>query len=333
MAAPNWVRYVSTAVTGAAVFLVIAFLRRWHRYKEDAMAHKRSPVELLMGAIAGAPFKIAPEREQELAELRDELGTGITIEDRPGFVFNVNLQTHEITTSVATLEYLWCSTYAHLILYKEYTAAQRRADAKFNMGGNVRSRSAIDLLNWSINNIFGQGNAAWPPKLPRPASSNNAALDIKLANEIFLSGVAWIIHHELAHLRLQHPPIRSSRSHVEEREADLAATKWILDQSKVPKESRKRMLGIAVAILALQGIEEDTPFRILDSHPHAFVRIDYCLAEADVPDDAEVYAFAACVMQMQLASKGIDLLPDGKNFREIFSECLIAFARPPSSIN
>ena len=62
-----------------------------------------------------------------------------------------------------------------------------------------------------------------------------------------------------------------------------------------------------------------------------FERIDYCLTEAGVPDDDEVYAFAACIMQIQLESRGISKVFDAGSFKELFSEYLIAFARANDS--
>lgn len=291
------------------------------------MSHPRSPVLNLENAIAGAAFRIAPEKEKELAEFRDQQGVSLALADGPGFVFNVNLKSREISTNVATLEFLWCSSHAHLILYDEYSKAQHSGQAKFDTGGNPRSRTALELLNWSVTNLFDHGAAAWPKQSPQPERLPLAGTDIHIANELFLCGVAWIVHHELAHLRLGHPAIKSNRSYIEEREADVEATRWILAESKVPRESRKRTVGIAAAILAMQSIQRPSQFSILDTHPRAFERIDYCLNAAKVSDDDEVYAFAACIMQIQLASRGLDFAPDAKCFKEIFSEYLVAFAR------
>lgn len=291
------------------------------------MPHPRSPVLDLENAIAGAAFRIAPEKEKELADFRDLQGVSLSLADGPAFLFNVNPTSREISTNVATLEFLWCSAHAHLILYDEYSKAQRNGQAKFDTGGNPRSRTALELLNWSVNNLFGQGTAAWPTQAPQPERFPSAGTDIHVANELFLCGIAWIIHHELAHLRLGHTPIRSNRSMIEEREADVEATRWILTESKVPQESRKRAVGIAAAILAMQGIQRPSHFSIFDTHPRTFERIDHCLTAAGVSEDDEVYAFAACIMQIQLASRGVDLAPDAKCFKDLFSEYLVAFAR------
>lgn len=294
------------------------------------MSHPRSPVLNLQNAIAGAAFRIAPEREGELANFRDSRGVSLALTDGPGFFFNTIPGSPDISTNIASLEFLWCSAHAHLILYDEYSKAQRRGQTQFDTGGNNRSRSALELLNWSVHNLFAKGTEQWPSQFSRPETFPQGRTDVHVANELFLCGVAWIVHHEIAHLRLQHV-IRTSRAHVEEKEADIAATRWILDRSMAQKESQKRALGIAAAILAIQGIQRQSSFNILDTHPRTFQRIDYCLAAAEVPDDDEVYAFAACIMQIQLESRGISIVPDAKSYKELFSEYLVAFARVTDS--
>ncbi len=291
------------------------------------MSHPRSPVLTLENAIAGAAFRIAPEKERELAVFRDLERVSLALKDGPGFMFNVNLKSHEIATNIATLEFLWSSAHAHLVLYDEYSKAQKNGHTQFDTGATPRSRAALELLNWSVGNLTGSGASPWPSHLPSPVRFPTPETDIHVANELFLCGVAWIIHHEIAHVRLRHPPIRSNRSLMEEREADIEATKWILSESKVSQESKKRTVGIAAAILAMQGIQQPSPFSVHDTHPTTFERIDYCLTEAGISDDDEVFAFAACVMQIQLAARGVNLAPDAGSFKELFSEYLVALAR------
>jgi hypothetical protein len=106
---------------------------------------------------------------------------------------------------------------------------------------------------------------------------------------LFLCALAWIVHHEIAHIRLNHQALVTTCSIAEERDADIEATKWILDKSTVPQESRKRTFGIAAAILALQGFHSPDQFVALKTHPSAFERIDYCLSEAGISEDDEVF--------------------------------------------
>lgn len=287
----------------------------------------RSPVLELEAAIAACPFRIAPERERELATLCDLNDLTICLSDESAFNVRIRLDTREIVIGVAALEFLWASAYAHLILYNEYCRAQLTGADAFDTGGTERSRKALELLAWAGRNISSSGDAEWPTEFPRPERFPAERSDGHVANELFLCALAWIIHHEIAHARLNHQPLITTCSIAEEKEADVAATRWILDMCRVPQEARKRTFGIAAAILALQGFLNPDQFVSLKTHPSTFERIDYCLNAAGVPEDDEVFAFAAVIMQIQLAFRGIDKKFDGNNFRELCSEYLLEFAR------
>ena len=76
------------------------------------MHHPRSPVLELENAVAGCAFRIAPERESELAELRDVNNLTLTLVDELGFNIRVRLAEREIMINVAALEFLWASAHA-----------------------------------------------------------------------------------------------------------------------------------------------------------------------------------------------------------------------------
>lgn len=291
------------------------------------MTYQRSPIVLLQDLIAGVPFRIAPEREGELKEFLDHKNVSLRIEDGPGFRFEVNLNDRTLTTNIASLEFLWASTHAHLILYDEYSKTQRSGDSCFDASSSTRARAGIDLLNWTIRNMADAGAANWPDGLPKPELDPPKGSDVHVTNELFLCSVAWIIHHELSHIRLGHNPILTIRSLTEEKEADLGATEWILNECADEQEYRKRTIGIAAAILSLQGIADNGSFDIRKSHPRAFERIDYCLTAAGIEDNEEVYAFAACIMQIQLSYHGVNIAHDGFSFRDVYSKYLVEFAR------
>lgn len=286
----------------------------------------RSPIVQLQTAIAGAPFRIAPEREHELGDWIDGEGVTLDLIDQKGFTFHVYTQRKEIQTSIATLEYLWATSHTHLVLYDEYAKAQLRGDTQFDTGGNHRSRSALDLSRWAMHNVFSDGLQPWPESLIKPQAEPEHGSDVHTANELFLCAFAWMMHHELAHVRLGHTSI-TSRSLQEEKEADVEATRWILSKCHDSKQAQKRTYGMVAAILALKAISSSSGSGVMHTHPPTFERLDYCLNESGVDPDNEAYAFAACVMQIQLASRGVSIAHDGKNFREIYSEYLYEFAK------
>lgn len=291
------------------------------------MTLARSPIIALQNSIAASAFRIAPEREAELDNIRDDFGLSFTLLDGPKFQFWVGTSSKEITTTIASLEFLWASTHAHIVLFDEYGKVQRAGEKQFNTGGNERRKHALDLLAWSVSNLSSSGTDEWPKDLPKPVQFPEYGSDIHVTNELFLCAVAWIVHHEIAHIRLGHTPVQTSRSQAEEFEADLEATKWILEHSSVDAESQKRTLGIATAILSLMGIETDCKFSVISSHPAAFERLYRCLDSASANENDKVFAFASVIMQIQLWYSGKSSALDGESLKDMFCLYLVECAR------
>lgn len=291
------------------------------------MCHLRSPILSLRNAIASSAFRIAPERNSELAQWNDSNNLKLVLVDSPHFNISVCLSKLEVTINIASLEYLWASIHAHLMLYDEYGNAQRCGSEQFDSGNNLRTKNAIDLLSWSVKNLHGSGTDSWPIGLPFPVQFPLPGCDIHVTNELFLCAVAWIIHHEICHVRLEHQAFLTTSSISEEKDADICATKWILDNCHVPQEFKKRIFGIATAILALQGLDSAPNFNTLQTHPKTFERIDYCLTAAALSEEDEIFLFASVIMQIQLAFLGVDRKLDAETAKGLFSEYLIEFAR------
>lgn len=285
----------------------------------------RSPIVALEGAIARAAFRIAPESENDLAQWADVEKFTLVLSDDPKFNIRVNTKTHEATLPIAALEYLWCSAYAFLIFYDEYTKAQRAGELRFNMAASPQAVGALNLLNWSLRNMQTTGKQPWLNGAPAPQQFPQADSVIRLANELFLCAIAWIIHHEIAHIRFGHTRAHYSYTIQQEREADTQATSWILSKSKVEQESTKRTLGIATAILAMQLLELPGADASERTHPRAVERLHYCLEKAGVSDDSKVCSFAAVVLQIHLAQYGIVAKLEGVSFRDILSELMVSF--------
>jgi hypothetical protein len=98
--------------------------------------------------------------------------------------------------------------------------------------------------------------------------------------------------------------------------------------STVCAESKKRMYGIATALLAMQLLHrlgESATAR--DTHPSPVERINEFLEQARVPDDDSICGYIATVLQFQLAQYGLRLSLDGESIRDILSAFLVAFAR------
>lgn len=76
----------------------------------------RSPICHLFSAINSSPFKIAPEKEQDLKTIVDDKKIIISVVSEPGFNIRVRKNesnnSHEIVLTVASLEYIWAFSMA-----------------------------------------------------------------------------------------------------------------------------------------------------------------------------------------------------------------------------
>ncbi len=107
----------------------------------------------------------------------------------------------------------------------------------------------------ALNSWLKEVDADWPSQLPKPVLDPIPASDEQFANELSLYAVAFILHHELSHIRLGH----EGSSQIDlEREADQAAAEWVL--GSLPDEQDKRFLAralgmaVALAIMVAYGI-------------------------------------------------------------------------------
>jgi hypothetical protein len=207
--------------------------------------------------LRGCAFNIAPERQEELAKLRDRHKIVLQPVDEPNSGIRVDPVSGVVKLPVASLEYLWACSYQYWVVYQENVRAQRAGESQLNLSTNPRLQSAETTVRWAKNNLATDGKRPWPTSLPSPATPQEQNRDVRSVNELFLAAAAWIIHHEIAHVRLGHSTLSTtSLSMAEEKEADIAATRWLLDglERDDPK-LLKRAFGVATAILTLQSLE------------------------------------------------------------------------------
>ncbi|MGE8283982.1 MAG: phage exclusion protein Lit family protein [Stenotrophomonas lactitubi] len=283
----------------------------------------RSPVLIFASQIAGSAFAVAPEREEELLAAAPTFSLALS-NDR-GFYIRVNMSTHEATLPIATLEYLWACAYLFWVLYQEYVAAQERGDELLDLSDRRYVRGAIDAFNWTRNNQAVSGVESWPQTLPRPTRMDGDSA-VSAANELFLMAIAWIIHHEIAHVRADHSALHRTYAVKQELEADEMATDWILGKCDDPGLRKKRQLGMVTALLAMQLLDEppgaDT---YVSTHPPTVERLYACLERARVDDDGAPRAFAAIALQLQLSQYELSIPLDGSSIQDILGGAMIEF--------
>ena len=115
----------------------------------------------------------------------------------------------------------------------------------------------------------------WPAGLPCPQKTPQRFSDENVADELCLVTCAFLLHHELAHIRLGHSAnVADEVSMAQEKEADNEAADWLLSGVEVDSPFFvKRMLGIVQANLLM------TTLGLYDgnfggkTHPYSFDRL------------------------------------------------------------
>lgn len=256
------------------------------------------PILVLRKYIAECSARIAPTKAQELGKFSDEKGVSIEFTDDKKFSIRVNLATNTIKLPVGALNYLWSATYLFIVMYKAYIVAQENSQTTFDTGADPTTSSAIDLFNWASNDLIA-GTLNWPDNAPRP-SLNHAQGDlIHTTNEVFLAALAWILHHERAHVELEHPGNSSGPEGVrQEKDADRSASEWVMDGCANEMERQKRAFGISTGLLAM-ALLDSPKSRIpeVKSHPPDMERLLDNLAIARLNQENIVFSYSFVVLQ------------------------------------
>lgn len=296
----------------------------------------RSPICHLENQIAGAPFTSAPEKESQCVEHRDMFQFTFALVNEPQFGIRVRLDHDncpEIVLPIAALEYLWAFSHYCWVLTQEYALAQRAGICHFDCIGSNRLKESFSLLQWAKSNLLGSGIEPWPQAAPRPRPSPQSHGDDEhVASELFLCSLAWMLHHERAHIVLGHPFINTTFSEIEERDADKFATDWLLDGLKAnDPRLRKRALGLAVAVLCLQSLEIESNTCLRNTHPAAFDRIDKNTSSYVCGNEEVIEATCTVVLQYLFHDTAVKANVDGNTFSEILGDLLYDIKRAQSN--
>lgn len=296
----------------------------------------RSPICLLENKIAGAPFTSAPEKESLCAKHRDNFRITFALVDERLFGIRVRHDEEsnpEVILPIAALEYLWAFSHYTWVLTQEYAKSQKEGASQLDYTGNERLKESFLVLTWAKNNILGSGKDGWPQKLPSPKMvPKSHGDDEHVASELFLCALAWMLHHERAHVVLNHPFVNTTFSQQEERQADAFATSWLLDglEENDPR-LKKRAMGIAVAVLCLQSLEVDAVPCLSNTHPSAHDRIFENTAKYRVGNEEVIEAICTVILQYLFHESGITANINGSTFSEILGDLLYDISRSKSS--
>jgi hypothetical protein len=288
----------------------------------------------------GALQAVAPEREQDLRQSMELESVRLDIQpDTFGLLFQVGLDDggiHKvIETSPLACYLLWAVAMEALANMAAVFAASRfqMPDGRFLNAAETKraSETAATALAWVEDAITSGQVTGSPSRLPRRAPyplPPGADQDIELAaTELALCAAGWVMHHELAHARLGH--IGSSiASLMKEKEADQAATEWLIN-SITGSAAKKRSVGIAVATITLLRLEEAVGRGTRAgrfTHPPAIERLHTALSDVRIDDDG--VAVACIALCRLLDARNItppSTIKSGGPVRELLDELALLY--------
>jgi hypothetical protein len=282
-----------------------------------------SPIEPLMNAIAASPFRVAPEAAPALSQEVHVLKITLEFVNDPRKYAEYTPGTAVVRLGTQYLEVLWSAAHAFVVVFDEYEKANRRGDEYFQVGAVERTRAAYSLYRQLLQaHVQGQP-LDWLDCPFRPVRFPEPDTDAHVANELFLTAISWVVHHEIAHARLSHGELTVS-SVLQESDADRAATNWLCRGAPEPGPLFKRGMGVACALLHLLAYDLEHGRITFTSHPPTYERLALNLQRMGFEDSHKVYAFAFVLLEILLAHHGVEVETDRQSpFHEMLaSACM-----------
>ena len=288
-----------------------------------------SPIFELKASIEQCLERIAPEKKSEISKLYEKYEPKFCYSNIQDFSVSVDTSTSRVTMSVYTLEYLWAACYTYYLIYQKYQTANRDGASEFDLHGDSELVAVMKFYKWGQTRVTkGSNITAWVDTYPNPKNTDSLS---QVANELFLCALAWILHHEIAHVYHAHPNIAGSNeeSREQEKEADASATNWIMNAVTDQAMVKKRGLGISIAILAMTAQDILSGNFDKETHPRSFERLDNALVSYFNDEDHVVYAFSTTILHVSMTLSGlpIDLGSEQDTWKDHFVNCLISLSR------
>jgi hypothetical protein len=296
------------------------------------------PIQVLLDHFFQSLAGIAPERATELMEIVTKKGIKFEVKDtEEPFFFFANPNKKTITAGVGALGRLWATAYGYYCLYTTVAEAKREdlAIRELSLKSDERMAKASTLLEWAIDAEYKIAKARkakeqlpsipWPDDLPKPVKNPVPESDEHVADELFLAAGAYVLHHELAHLRLdQEPSDDPAEMRRLEMEADEAAAAWLLrDLDENDPRFLKRMMGIALALCWLTSVAVFVP-EDTRCHPPSCVRL-HSTVDSFVSDDNHlIWAFVDTILRANLESRRMQYDQDREaaSFKDDVEYCI-----------
>lgn len=283
-----------------------------------------SPIRAILDRVPDSLINIAPERELDTRALLR--GVKLCLVEGPLFCFAAF--DDRIERPEQGVELVWAASYALWQRYQDYV---RHASVDSDSSAGTSLQLSLPLLDWAL---AAQRRTAerlpWPESLPRPTGFANSSTEPsaeRVADEIAMCALGWLLHHELAHISHgDRGAVAAEDSREQESRADRSATEWLLDQAPPGIPTLKRGFGIAVATFCLIALELDHNLRptILSTHPPAAHRMLASLTHAALDADQHAQLIAAIGLRLLIDTHRI---PTKSRDYETPEECLTDYYR------
>ena len=285
---------------------------------------------------------IAPERFDEL--LASVLGVTIHLKDDDACRAYASSDSRTITFCRGLAECLWCASYAYYAFRVELEAQIRSHGGKparleITSNDSPEIAAAMRALRASMVAACNGQPLSWDG-LPRPVDPKPVPKDGSLvakAGEMVLGAFGFIMHHELAHVRLGHAGGPDTQWTLDqEKDADSEAICWILDKAPMAPIAAvaKRTWGIGIATAFMTAVrlgrraQGASPAPVEDqTHPQPYDRMDKAIQHPAIQGNDTLkatmtsLACAALVPHIRIAGVG---LADGPydDWDQLYDKCL-----------
>lgn len=284
-----------------------------------------SPIRYVMAHIHEALVNIAPENKERFESEYPEFI--LEYKDTDVWILGVNNSKH-ILLSRRVVEIFWGAAYGYATFYTKIVQGKKyNRKTVTNLHNNSEVKEAMLLLKWVYESWLNKECASWPDNLPKPEESPQQGSMENVATELCLCSIAYLVHHELAHIRLKHAGCSTISI---EKEADFEATDWLLNHSLDEWDDKfiKRALGIAMAfeVLTARGIYTGDYGGI--SHPYSYDRLFHNLEKYITDPQHLVWAFICSTLKLHLDNKKIETPEiEYKDFKECVNSYLDLLSR------
>lgn len=302
-----------------------------------------NPIHILLDHFFPSLEKIAPEKAADLRRVMDEHRVTFKIEDREdSFFFFANPSEKTITAGVGSMGRLWATAYGYFCLYT-LVANIAKDDIHtvhdVDLRQDERITKAATLLEWTINveheiaDLTAQKKEVpsafeWPIDLPKPSPNPPHASDNQVADELFLCAGAFILHHELAHIRLGHRASWDAKKmRAIEDEADMAAANWLLEGLRQEDDKFvKRVLGVALALSWMASLSVYVPEDKVN-HPPSCQRLHRVISEFVFDPQHVAWAFVSTILRASMEARKMtyDEQREAASFKDDVEYCISVF--------